>query len=487
MKKKDFPCKWAGKKNRIRRRATKAAAFVLMTAIFTTSIHKVGTARTSTQAAGLAEMLWEHNVQGIVLFAQSYEEKLKEAEDRKKALEQKKAEIGEKMRELNEKKDDLLAYIEELDMQIAELDEEIEELNGQILTAQEELGEAQTELEAAIITEEKQYEAMKRRVQYMYENGGNTILDLFLGASSLAELSNRLEYQSKITDYDRNLLASYTQAKLEVDERKKIVEAQLANLEVLLESAEVSREAAGNLASEKSAEVEVYLAQIELDEETFADYAEQILHEQANIEDIKEEERKRIEEEERRRKEEEERRKKEEEERRRKAEEAAKLAAQNAAKAESESDAKRLAAADNVKEKDVWDIDSMIWPLPGDGRIYAYFGPRKAPTAGASTYHKGLDIGGVYGARIVAVLSGTVIEAQYNASRGNYVAIDHGNGYVTYYMHSSKLLVSPGDKVKQGTVIALVGSTGISTGPHVHFSVAVNGTYVDPLKYVKYE
>ena len=86
----------------------------------------------------------------------------------------------------------------------------------------------------------------------------------------------------------------------------------------------------------------------------------------------------------------------------------------------------------------------------------------------------------------MATLSGKVIESTYNASRGNYVAIDHGGGLVTYYMHCSKLLVSPGDEVLQGSVIALVGSTGVSTGPHVHYSVAVNGTYVDPLKYVSY-
>ena len=137
-------------------------------------------------------------------------------------------------------------------------------------------------------------------------------------------------------------------------------------------------------------------------------------------------------------------------------------------------------------ERDETDPDKMIWPLPGDGRIYSYFGWRKAPTAGASTYHRGLDIGGVYGARIVASLSGTVSEAGYNASRGNYVAIDHGGGIETYYMHCSKLLVKKGDKVLQGTVIGLVGSTGISTGPHVHFSVKENGNHVDPLKYVSY-
>ena len=306
------------------------------------------------------------------------------------------------------------------------------------------------------------------------------------GATSLSEILNRVEYQKEITEYDKELLVKYTEAKHEVERHKQLLEAEIESLGVLKETAEFNRATLTQLAADKSAEIEVYLAQLELDAETFADYAEEITREEANIETIKEEERKRIEEEERRRKEEEAKKAAEEAERKRKAEAAAEAAKAAAEKAESESDAKRLAAADNVVEKDEKNPDKMIWPLPGDGRIYAYFGPRVAPTAGASTYHRGLDIGGVYGARIVATLSGKVIEATYNASRGNYVAIDHGDGLVTYYMHCSKLLVSPGDQVLQGTVIALVGSTGISTGPHVHYSVAVNGNYVDPLKYVSY-
>ncbi len=141
--------------------------------------------------------------------------------------------------------------------------------------------------------------------------------------------------------------------------------------------------------------------------------------------------------------------------------------------------------AKKLDEQKKYDANHMVWPLPSDRTIHTYFGYRVAPTRGASSYHKGLDIGGRTGANVVAVLSGTVITAQYSSSAGYYVEIDHGNGLVTRYLHNSKLLVGPGQKVSQGDVISLCGSTGISTGAHLHFSVVKNGSYVDPYPYLK--
>ena len=467
-----------------RKNIYRAAVFAVTSAVF------LGTAARVPAGIRMEAAIFPERPGGAaadaLLFAKSYEEKLQEAEERRKELERKKNELADQIRENEKKKSDLLAYIEQMDMQILDLNEEIAALDVEIGEAETELAETRLALAEAEKTEEVQYEAMKRRIQYMYENGEGSVLELLLGASSLSELLNRVEYQKKITEYDKQLLASYTEAKLAVGQQKQQLEAELEKLGILKETAEFNMDTLQKLTADKSAEIEIYLAQIEMDEDTFAEYAEQIVRADASIEEIKEEERRRIEEEERRRKEEEARRQKEEEERRRKAEEAAKAAQEAKEAAENESDAKRLAAADSVVERDETDPDKMIWPLPGDGRIYSYFGWRKAPTAGASTYHRGLDIGGVYGARIVASLPGTVSEAGYNASRGNYVAIDHGGGIETYYMHCSKLLVKKGDKVLQGTVIGLVGSTGISTGPHVHFSVKENGNHVDPLKYVSY-
>ena len=127
---------------------------------------------------------------------------------------------------------------------------------------------------------------------------------------------------------------------------------------------------------------------------------------------------------------------------------------------------------------------SFIWPCPSSSRITSQFGGRSSPTEGASTNHKGVDIGASSGSDILAAASGTVTISTYSYSAGNYIMINHGGGVSTVYMHCSKLLVSVGETVKKGQVIAKVGSTGYSTGPHLHFGVRVNGAYVNPSQYV---
>lgn len=131
------------------------------------------------------------------------------------------------------------------------------------------------------------------------------------------------------------------------------------------------------------------------------------------------------------------------------------------------------------------DVNCMVWPLPSDHSICTYYGYRVAPTKGASTFHQGLDIGGAKGSTIVSVLAGKVIDTGYSGSGGNYVEIDHGNGVISRYLHNSKILVSTGQYVDQGEAISQVGSTGISTGPHLHFSLIINGKNVDPYPYLK--
>ena len=127
---------------------------------------------------------------------------------------------------------------------------------------------------------------------------------------------------------------------------------------------------------------------------------------------------------------------------------------------------------------------SLRWPCPASGRITSGFGKRKSPTAGASSNHKGIDISASTGSSIVAAAGGTVSIATYSYSAGNYVVVNHGNGLSTVYMHCSQLLVSAGDTVKAGQTIAKVGSTGYSTGSHLHFAVRKNGSYVNPSSYV---
>ena len=118
---------------------------------------------------------------------------------------------------------------------------------------------------------------------------------------------------------------------------------------------------------------------------------------------------------------------------------------------------------------------------PVSGAVTSGFGMRKHPVFGDYRQHNGVDFYASHGAVVVAADSGTVITSTYNSSYGNYVVIAHGGGMTTLYAHLSSRSVSVGDGVSKGQQVGLVGSTGISTGPHLHFEVSVNGTRINPM------
>ena len=148
--------------------------------------------------------------------------------------------------------------------------------------------------------------------------------------------------------------------------------------------------------------------------------------------------------------------------------------------------------------KDIWELQSMlamegdatdanshmpsIWPAKGV--ISSTFGARQDPVYGGGAFHEGLDIANDTGTTVVATAAGTVTYAGYSGGYGNLIEIDHGNGFMTKYGHNSALLVQTGMTVKKGQSIALMGSTGKSTGSHVHYEVRVNGVATDPLLFL---
>jgi murein DD-endopeptidase MepM/ murein hydrolase activator NlpD len=125
----------------------------------------------------------------------------------------------------------------------------------------------------------------------------------------------------------------------------------------------------------------------------------------------------------------------------------------------------------------------LSWPSASSNVVTSLFGTRMHPIYGYYRTHNGIDIAAKYGTNILAADSGTVITSAYNSSYGNYVVISHGNGMTTLYAHMSARKVSEGNAVSTGQTIGLVGSTGASTGPHLHFEVSVNGSRVNPLNY----
>jgi murein DD-endopeptidase MepM/ murein hydrolase activator NlpD len=126
---------------------------------------------------------------------------------------------------------------------------------------------------------------------------------------------------------------------------------------------------------------------------------------------------------------------------------------------------------------------NLIWPTPSCSKVSSPYGQRLHPIYHTYRMHSGIDISAKYGANIVAADSGVVIISEYSSSYGNYIVISHGSGVTTLYAHMSSRSKQVGDKVNQGDSIGKVGSTGASTGPHLHFEISVNGSRKNPLEY----
>lgn len=368
---------------------------------------------------------------------------LNEAQDRKTELEEELEKTEDTLKNLETLKGNTAAYVRELDESLSAVSNELEALNGSIAEKEGQIETTKGELEQAKETEKKQYESMKLRIKYMYERGDTSYVELFMESDSLSELLNKAEYISKISEYDRQMLDQYAATKDEIATDEARLETEHAELLDLKEQTEIKQASVEQLLSAKQAELRSYESQIAEAENQLSEYEKDLEAQEAAIRQIEEEI------------------KRQEEEARRKAE----------------------AAGKSYVTKDIGDIH-FIWPCPASSRITSGFGGRSSPTEGASSNHQGIDIGAPTGSDILAAAEGDVVVSTYSSSAGNYVMINHGGGVYTVYMHASKLLVSVGEHVSQGQVIAKVGSTGYSTGPHLHFGVRLNGTYVDPRSYV---
>lgn len=365
------------------------------------------------------------------------------AKDQMSALEAEKKKVEETLEGLEELKSNAAAYVAELDSNLASLTQELDSLSSQIAEKEEEIAAAQEELEEAKVVENSQYESMKLRIRYMYERGETSFLNMLMESRNISDMLNRAEYISQISSYDRQKLTEYAEEKEKIADQEAKLEEERGELLSLQEATEAKQASVEKLMEEKTAELANYEGQIASAEGQLSDYEKDIQAQEDKIKAIEAEIRKKEEE----------------------------------AKKQAE------AAGQTYTPVNLGNI-SFIWPCPSSSRITSQFGDRSAPTEGASTDHKGIDIGASTGSDIVAAASGTVIISTYSVSAGNYIMIDHGGGVFTVYMHCSQLLASVGDKVSQGQVIAKVGSTGYSTGPHLHFGIRSGGAYVNPLKYV---
>ena len=365
------------------------------------------------------------------------------------ALQEEQKKVNKKIEELEDLKADTAAYVKALDQSMTEITNELISLNDSIEKKQLDISFTEEQLLKATQTASDQYASMKLRIKFMYEKGDTSFIDMILNATSWSDLLNKAEYISRITRYDREKLEEFEETRQLVEDTGIQLQAENAQLTELKTQAQAKQDSIQALLDEKTAELKAYSKkiataenEIEKKQDSINDLKAAIKAQEANIEAMEKE----------------------------------------IARQEEEARKKAEKTGSEYKERTV--TGGFKWPCPASSTISSSFGEREQPTEGASTYHKGIDIAAPTGSKVIAAASGKVVISTYSPSAGNYIMISHGSGTYTVYMHMSSLAVSEGDEVSQGETIGAVGSTGYSTGPHLHFGIRKNGSYVDPESYM---
>ena len=378
----------------------------------------------------------EVDVDAIKASIQEKQEQIEEAEKAKSKIKSNITNIQAMVSALEKEKGDLEAYVTKLDEDLTDVQEKIAELKDLISEKETEIEETEEELEEAEEIQATQYENMKKRIKFIYEKGDTFYLELVMSSASFGEMLNKATYVEKISEYDATKLEEYKQTceyiqackeqldaeKELLDEAKAQVEEEEANLETLI--------------SAKEGEINIKTADINNKEAAIKEYEEDLAAQTATIQALE-----------------------------------AAVAAERAQLAE-------------AGEAIVYDGGMFKWPAPSYTRISDDYGNRTHPILGVQQFHNGVDMAAPGGSPILAAYDGKVVAAAYNASMGNYIMINHGGGLYTIYMHASALYVSTGETVTRGQKIAAVGTTGRSTGNHLHFSVRKDGAYVSPWNYL---
>ena len=338
---------------------------------------------------------------------------------------------------LTAKKTDLNKYIAGIDSTMKELKGKISDFEELISQKEEELIIKQQELREAEEKEAQQYDSMQKRIQYLYENGNTNYLEAILQAGSFSDMLNRAEYVEQLAAYDNQMLHEYIMYREYIELCKEAVEQERKTLNESKLAAEEEKVNLETVRKQKAKDLAAYEEDIRLTEATIKELEADLKYQTDLIASLEK---------------------------------------------EITDEQKEILKANGITLG--YDGSGFANPAPKYTVISSPFGWRTDPFTGLKAYHNGIDMAAAEGTPIVAAYTGIVGEATYNASMGNYIYLEHGDGLRTIYLHASELYVKKNDIVIKGEVIGAVGSTGRSTGPHLHFSVRLNGEYVNPWNYL---
>lgn len=328
-----------------------------------------------------------------------------------------------KLTQNKKKEKDLNSQIATLDKKINVAEKEIDKIDQEIGVTKGKIVTTKKELRKAEINIANKNDILNSRLRVMYKNGQIGYAEVLLNSESIVDFFSNVDMLQKIFHQDQELLAYMKEQKEEIIIKKRTLEDHESNMKRMMRSME-----------SKQKELEVNRGEIRRVKEELKKDSKQLA--------------KQID--------------------------------------EFNAYAEKLTAEIRRKQSSgKYTGGKLAWPTPGYTRITSPYGYRIHPILKRKKMHTGIDIGAPRGASVVAAGNGKVIYSDWRGGYGKVVMVDHGGGIVTLYAHNSKLLVKDGQKVNKGTTIAKIGSTGGSTGPHLHFEVRKNGKWIDPIPWVK--
>lgn len=356
------------------------------------------------------------------------QEELENIEAQREVLETRRDNIEKKVSDLSASHASALEQKAALDERNQITLKQIKLLMDQIDLCDTILKQKEKEVEAAKQKETEQLEKFRARVRSMEESENYSILDLLLTSSSIGEFISAMEDMQVIVESDKKLADDYIAAR---EEAERVRNEYLSVKNEYKEHLDVLNAEQGRL-ERQIAEADALIISLEEDTESaIAEYEISIASEDKMAKYLDE------------------------------------MSLQ-------------YAHEQDAELRGVYSDSQFIWPVPSCTLLTSPYGYRTHPILDYERLHAGLDIGAKFGEEIIAADGGTVLIAEYSDSYGNFVLIDHGDRYSTAYGHMSEIAVEAGQEVKQGELIGYIGSTGWSTGPHLHFEIRLDGERIDP-------
>lgn len=366
-----------------------------------------------------------------------------------------------KIRDTKKTRDSELAKLEDINRNLNDVQATIRQLRADIAVKESNIIELEKQVAASQAAYDEQMKAFDKRLVEIYKHGDVKLVDIVFGSESLNDMLTRYQYWQYITENDKKVLNEIAKVKTQLENSQNALVSE-RNALTVSKNAEENQSA---ILSSQQAEKNALVKDLEADE---AKMSEMMTAMSNSVGEINAEIDRLL------------------------AEEAARQAA---IKAQQEAAAKAAAQGGGAPSNGTVEASvqnnfapaagaGMVFPAPASYGVTSPYGYRNGPFAGPGEFHYGVDLGAASGSPAVAAQSGTVLIATYHWSYGNYMVVDHGNGLSTLYAHLSGFAASVGTQVSAGQQIGYIGSTGMSTGSHLHFEVRVNGQIVNPHGYI---